>query len=325
MKRLAPVVFTFVLLLSTQVFADCTAPSSPGVRICTPTANSTVVYTPGISFNSTPASGATITQFILYDNGHKEVVGQPYQTGETVIDFNIRNGYHNIVVNAWDNAGHLYQASRQFTIVGQGFPLFCSLPSTPGINFCVPPAGAVLGVSYPASAAATGYSKIVAMKLYADGVKESENTGSNRLSTGATVSKQGNHTIAFVAWDSTGHVFRNSRTIYSAYTYSWVDCPPSRTGTEPCTPGFSTTITPAPESYVGNSFTIKANILNNPRPITTMKAYVSGTLVATAYGPTMYQTVSGQPNGTHILTLQAWDTSGVLYRIQYNININVPH
>jgi len=68
-----------------------------------------------------------------------------------------------------------------------------------------------------------------------------------------------------------------------------------------------------------------ANILENPRPITTMKAYIDNTLVATANGPTMTSPVENAPNGTHILTFQAWDTGGVMYRIQYNINLNVPH
>jgi hypothetical protein len=39
----------------------------------------------------------------------------------------------------------------------------------------------------------------------------------------------------------------------------------------------------------------------------------------------MMSTVENAPNGTHLLILQAWDTTGVFYRVQYNININVPH
>ena len=82
---------------------------------------------------------------------------------------------------------------------------------------------------------------------------------------------------------------------------------------------------PGPNSYVGNSFTITAQIRENPRPITTMKAYLDGVLVATSNGPTMTAPVENAPSGTRILTLQAWDTTGTLYRVQYNININVPY
>jgi hypothetical protein len=63
----------------------------------------------------------------------------------------------------------------------------------------------------------------------------------------------------------------------------------------------------------------------NPNPITTIKAYIDNTVVAQSNGPTMSTTVQNAPSGTHIFTLQAWDTKGTLYRVQYNININVPH
>lgn len=62
-----------------------------------------------------------------------------------------------------------------------------------------------------------------------------------------------------------------------------------------------------------------------PHPITTMKAYIDNPVVAPSNGPTMTSTVNNAPNGTHILTLQAWDTTGVIYQVQYNININVAH
>ena len=55
-----------------------------------------------------------------------------------------------------------------------------------------------------------------------------------------------------------------------------------------------------------------------------MKAYVDNAVVATSNGPTMISPVENAPNGTHILTLQAWDTEGVVYRIQYNIQHQRP-
>ena len=36
-------------------------------------------------------------------------------------------------------------------------------------------------------------------------------------------------------------------------------------------------------------------------------------------------TINFVKDAVSILTLQAWDADGVMYRIQYNININVPH
>ena len=275
-----PFLFQITLLFFCLPLPWRTAPLrlNPGVRICSPSSNATVVFVPAIAFNSTPAFGAEIVKFIMYDNDHDEVDGFPGQTGETVIDGDIKNGLHRITINAWDTAGNLYQNSVSFTVVGNGFPTFCDPPETPGIDFCAPPADAVLGVDYPVSATAKGNSAIAAIRLYVDGKSQVTQTQAmqpdpSQLSTLASVSSQGDHQIAFVAWDTTGHVFNATRKIHSTYTYSAVDCPPK--GNNPCSPGFDTVLTPEPDSYVGNSFTIQNQILNNPSPITTIKAYMT--------------------------------------------------
>ena len=318
----------FFFLLPVIAVADCAAPAKPSVRICSPSPNATVVYIPALDFNSTPAFGAEIVKFIVYDNDRKDFEGYPGQTGSTLIDAAINNGFHRITINAWDTAGNLYQSSVSFLVVGDGYPLFCSRPSSPGINFCVPPAGAVLGVSYAVSATARGDSSIAAVRLYVDGkaqvtVTQAMQPDPSQLSTGAFVGTQGDHQVAFVAWDTTGHVFTSTRKIHSTYTYTEVGCPPK--GNNPCSPGFDTVFKPEPNSYIANSFILQNQILNNPRPITTIKAYIDNTLVATSHGPTIMAQIDNAPTGTHIITLQAWDTAGVLYRDQYNVNINMSH
>jgi hypothetical protein len=304
---------------------DCTAPAKPGVRICSPSANATVVYVPAIEFNSTPAFGTEIVKFTMYDNDKDELDGFPGQTGGTVIDASIKNGLHKITINAWDTAGNLYQNSVSFTVVGDGYPTFCDAPAAPGINFCAPPASAILGVYYSVIATAKGNSPIAAVRLYVDGKSKVTQTQEDpsQLSALAQVNSQGDHQIAFVAWDTTGHVFTKKREIHSTYTYSVVDCPPK--GNKPCSPGFDTVFTPEPDSYVGNSFTIQNRILNNPSPIVTIKGFIDNSLVATSHGPTIIAPVDNAPAGTHIVTLQAWDKTAVLYRIQYNVNIDMQH
>ena len=105
--------------------------------------------------------------------------------------------------------------------------------------------------------------------------------------------------MAIVAWDTTGHVFNNTRKIHSTYTYGFFDCPPE--GTNPCTPGFYSlyTMTPVFNSYVENSFTIKTEIRENPRPITAMKAYIDHTVVATSNGPSMRFSPAGKCSEWH--------------------------
>jgi hypothetical protein len=327
-------IFLFLTIIPTTVFAQCTA-TDPGVRICSPSPNSSVIYQPEIDYNLSAPFGAEIVKWIIYDNNRKieqspsgQASGGTSPSGGSegeLFDSDIKNGLHHIVINAWDSNGKLYQGSVSFTVVGDGYPTPCSAPTSPGVNFCSPPANAILGSSYTVSATATGNSKIVAMRLYVDNKAQvTQTNNSNQLTTAASVGTQGNHTVTFVAWDSGGHAFRSSRVINSAYTYSIVGCIDK--GTPPCMPGFDSDASmPAANSYVGNSFTIMANILNNPNQITAMKAYIDNTVFAVSNGPTMSSPVENAPNGTHILTLQAWDTKGLVYRYRYNININVPH
>jgi len=146
--------------MAAAAWSQCNNPSSPGVVIRTPTNGSTEVYTPEISIRSTPAQGASITLFRLYDNNVDILDGSPGQSGEDIYDGGIYNGFHHFVVNAWDSEGHLYQASTSVSITGLGFGL-CSMPKSPRINFCVPPpSGVVLPVNAPVDASATGTSPI---------------------------------------------------------------------------------------------------------------------------------------------------------------------
>ncbi len=308
--------------LSTISFATCSAPSQPGVRICSPTPNSTVAYVPLIDFNSTPAFGAQITRYIVYDNSKKIVEGPQGEAGGSLQAAQVFNGVHHLTINAWDTQGNLYQAKEVFNVIGDGYPIPCAKPSSPGINFCAPTAGAILSVDPEFSATARGLSKITTIRLYVDGKSPVERVNSPELTVGAPMGPQGDHTVAFVAWDSGGHVFKSTRVLHASYTYGFQDC---LVPSQPCGPGFDADSTPAPNDYVGKTFTINADVQMNPNAITTMKAYLDGKVVAVSHGPTMIAPVENAPDGTHILVLQAWDTQGVVYRVQYNININVPH
>jgi hypothetical protein len=312
---------TLALTVTAQTFGqgECSPPAQPGIRICTPTPNSTVVYVPLIAVNTTPDS-APIYKFIIYDNDVNIFEGVPYQTGINLFDAGMRNGPHRVVVNAWDTTGRLFQARVNFNEIGQGYPIFCNAPASPGINFCVPPANSVQSLGVPVSATATGYTKITAIQAYLDGQLQNFEEGNNYLSTSVSPSAPGEHTVMMVAWDSTGHRFWSSKKVLTSYDY--LNCPPK--GNAPCIAGFVINA-PFEEAYVDSSFPVQATIENNPLPITKMVLYIDSTQVADSNGPTMSQSISNTPSGTHILTFQAWDTAGHLYRVQQNININVPH
>jgi hypothetical protein len=195
-----------------------------------------VVYLPAIQVNSTPKSGS-IYKFIIYDNGNKMFEGDPYQSGVVLYDGSLHNGFHNIVVNAWDTAGNLLQSKVSFTMIGYGYLPFCSAPSAPGINFCTPPANSLQQSSIPVSASAKGYSPITAMQVYLDGKLQVDQRGYNYLSTGVAPATPGSHRVTMVAYDSTGHRFASSKTFTTSYDFH--NCPPKGNG--PCSPGFEIT------------------------------------------------------------------------------------
>lgn len=317
---------TLLFGFASPAWSQCNNPSSPAAVICIPTNGSTVVYIPEISIRSTPAQGASITRFKLYDNGVTVYEGSPGQTGVDLSDGAIYDGFHRFVVHAWDSEGHLYAATTSVTITGLGFGL-CAVPTSPGINFCHPPtSGVILPVNMPVDASATGTSPIKSISFYVNGVLAQTVTNSvpsgNSWGVGTAVQlpKQGvAYTVTASATDSSGHTYSASKTLTGKYTYSAYGCAPK--GSQ-CFPGINV-ISPGDEAYVGSTFNIDAQILLNPKPITAMKAYLDGTVVATSSNGTLQQEVSTSLVGTHILTIQGWDDTGIEYRVQQNININV--
>lgn len=325
MTRCIAVTLLALFAMAATAWSQCNNPSSPGVVICTPTNGSTVVYSPEISIRSTPAQGASITEFRLYDNNVDVFDGPPGDTGVDLYDGAIYDGYHHFVVNAWDSDGHLYQASTTVTITGLGYGL-CAMPKSPGINFCVPPAGAILPVNAPVDVSATGTSPIKNIKFFVNGVLAQTATNSvpngNSWGVGTAVQlpKQGvAYSVRATATDSSGHTYSATKSITGKYTYSNYGCAPK--GNQ-CFPGINITA-PQNEAYVGNTFNLNAQILLPPKPITTMKAYLDGTVVATSSNANLQHEISTSLDGTHILTIQGWDDTGIEYRVQQNININV--
>src|SRR6266404_8380740 len=156
MNRLVGALVTLLLGSSLSAFADCTAPASPGVRICTPTSNATIsgAY---MEINSTPQSGS-IHRFIVYIDNKIHYIGDPYQTGVNLGDGSVYNGAHLLVVKAWDTSGNVLQARRSFTVTNAGSGP-CPKPTTPGLNVCDPIWGSYQpNLSIPISVAAKGYS-----------------------------------------------------------------------------------------------------------------------------------------------------------------------
>ena len=308
--------FALVFFLTAAAWSQCNNPSSPGVVICTPTNGSTVVYNNEISIRSTPASGSSITGFSIYDNKVLIYQSPQGQSGIDLYDGAIHNGNHNLIVKASDAAGNLYEAKTSFTVTGQGYG-DCALPNSPGINLCNPPAGAVYGISVTPGAAAKGQSQISKIAFYLNGKFVASAPGSPTLAVAIQLAQQSTpYTLRVDALDSSGNKYTATKTLEAAYTYGQYSCGFT------CPPGINI-VAPQAGAYVGNTFNVNMQIVGNAKPITEMRASIDKTVVATAKGPNLQQEITDAPNGTHILTVQGWDTDGIEYLIQENININV--
>ncbi len=303
-----------ILSLSTAAWSQCNNPTSPGVVICSPTNNSTVVYQNVVSVRSTPAQGATITQLIIYDNNVN--IFQGSYGSVDLYDAGIFNGEHHVVASVRDSDGNLYQAKSNFSVTGLGYGP-CALPTSPGVVICNPPKGGTYSAYTTVDTSSAGQTAIHSLDLYLNAKLVSHN--SNTCCLGIEVQLTGqnvNNTLKVVATDTSGNQYASSKRLNADYTYSQYAC------FYTCSPGINIT-SPLPNAYVANTFNLNAQILDNPKPITTMKASLDNTVVATSSGPTLQAEVSGAPDGTHILTVQGWDDSGIEYRLQENININV--
>ncbi len=309
-------VLSAFLLSATAAWSQCTNPSTPSVVICTPTPGATVVYIPDVAVRFTPANGSSIAKIIIYDNSRKMWEGGPGQDGGDIYDADVFDGAHNLVVNAWDSYGNFYQAKETFYVTGLGFP-FCTVPSSPGVNFCIPQANAVLPTYTDVGAAAKGTSAIKNIRFYLNGKYQVQINGSGGA-VPITLPQQGTtYTVKAVATDSAGKTYSASKQVVAEFTYGQYSC-----FINGCTPGINI-VAPQDEAYVGSTFDLNIQIQDNPNPISAMRAYLDNNVIATSNGSTLQQQVTVAPSGSHILTVQGWDSKGIEYRIQENININV--
>jgi hypothetical protein len=307
---------TLVLVFATLVFGvcpnvalACTA-TQPGAVICFPSNNATVTYPMTIEGAASAPSGLTITKMILYSNNNK--VMEQDKGGEMVIydpqdQFN--QSYH-FVLNAWDSAGNLYQASTDATQIDGIYT--CTHPAK-GINFCSPPNGSYQPSAY-IQISADGSSDVTGMNGWLNGQLLTSENGN------AFYSLMGEDVQLKNQWQTfTVTAYKGSQALYTKTNkYKlYYGCP-----------GFNATCnTPyiqiqSPRNYADKNspFTVQAGVVGNTLPITTTKVYLDSTLVATSTGATIVAAVTASA-GTHVLTVQSWDSSGVLYKTQHTVNV----
>jgi hypothetical protein len=226
----------------------------------------------------------------------------------------VANGTHHLVINAWDTLGRLYQSQQTFSVTGN-LPFTCP-PSALGIRICAPASGQVISQSFGFAAGFKGNTAINHVRAYVDNTDSFDltpATGQNDVIADGISTQAGNHTLKIVAWDKNGSVYSSSIGIT---TYYEGGCPPKG---DTCNPGVYIT-TPNDGDDVESPFRLSASVQFNTASITSTKVFVDGAQVAESSGPAFDQQINAS-KGTHIVTIQAVDTAGKLYKFTENVNV----
>ena len=299
-----------VALFSGSSAAQCAAPASAGIRLCQPSSGSTIYQVPHIEATATPASGSIAGLKVFIDG---KPVFENAGPSVSLFEGGVANGTHHLVVQAKDSFGRSYQTGEYFSVTG-------NLPNCPistvGVRICYPAAGQVVSQNLDMSIGFNGNAPITRVRAYAGSTLIADfpvSPGQKQIIGGGAATTAGSHTLNVVAWDISGHTYASSVNFKAYYDGS---CQP-RSGV--CTPGIYPN-TPQDGQDVQSPFRISASVEHNTAPITAMKAYLGGMVIAQSFGPTLDQTVSA-PQGTRIMVIQAWDTAGKLYRFTANVNV----
>lgn len=310
LTRTLVLTFAAVVLAAGTAAAQCAAPSSAGLRLCQPSSGATIYQVPHIEATATPTSGSINDIKVFIDGKLALENGGP---SVDLFEGGVSNGTHHLVVRATDNFGRSYQAAEYFHVTG-------NLPNCPmstvGVRICYPAAGQAISQNLPMSIGFKGSAPITRVRAYAGSTLIADfqvDRGQTQIIGQGIGTTAGTHSLNVVAWDSSGHTYKSSVKFKAYYDGS---CPPRG---DVCTPGIYPD-TPQDGQDVGSSFRISASVQNNTAAITTMRAYLGSTVVAQSFGPTLDQQVTA-PKGTRILTIQAWDTAGKLYRSTANVNV----
>jgi hypothetical protein len=118
-------------------------------------------------------------------------------------------GTHNVVVQAWDSSGAVFKTAVSIAV---GTTASACASASSGVTVCSPGGGS--SVASPAlvtAAASSLLGKITEMRIYADSVSVYATRGSTINASVPLPS--GSHKLVVQAWDSTGAVYKDARTI----------------------------------------------------------------------------------------------------------------
>jgi hypothetical protein len=174
-----------------------------------------------------------------------------------------------------------------------------------GVSVSSPAPGSTTGSPVQFVASASSSLPITAMRIYVDDQSVFANQ-SNSLNTSIPLAN-GAHRVVVQAWDSSGAVFKFPETI----TVNSSAPPPSGSGVSITLPADRSTVN-APMHVVA--------FANAGAPITAMRIYLDSTDMFTVNSNQLDTTVNAS-SGSHSLVVQAWDTTGAVYKQALTVNV----
>jgi hypothetical protein len=181
--------------------------------------------------------------------------------------------------------------------------------TTVGVKVCSPISGSTVNSPVRFTAAAKSTLPITAMRIYIDNVS-AYFTSAASLDVSLAVAS-GTHNVIVQAWDSSGVVFKSSP-IMLTVTQGTGTCTASAVGVKVCSP--------TPGATVTSPVHVTAAAKSAAGPITAMRIYVDNVSVY-ALNAAAIDTSVAIPSGTHSMVVQAWDSTGVVFKTPLTIQV----
>jgi len=184
--------------LSASTSATVSVQMVPGkVTVSSPASGATVSSPVRFVASATANTGNVITAMRVYVDSN-----DVYTVSASSLDTNVvmTPGAHYIVVQAWDNAGTVYQNAMNLTVAAPA--------AGPVVTIVSPANGATLVNAVHFLATAKSQSPVTAMRIYVDDVSMYTMPAA-KIDTYLNL-PVGSHTLVIQAWDSTGAVSKST-------------------------------------------------------------------------------------------------------------------
>jgi hypothetical protein len=272
-----------------------------GVTISSPTNGATVASPVHVVATATSTNPIT-TMRIYVDN--VSVFVKAANKIDTLVPMAV--GKHNVVVQAWDSKNAVFKSLITITVGSVPPPPPPPPPGTSGVVITSPANGTTVASPVHVVATASSANPITTMRIYVDNVSVLV-VSSNKIDTLVQMAA-GNHTVVVQAWDSKGTVFKSQ----IAITIGTPPPPPPPTGVTVSSPHTGATL--------GSPVHVVASAAST-NPITAMRIYLDSVSVF-ANSTNRIDTTIDVAAGLHNMVVQAWDSTGAVFKSPLTITVN---